>query len=129
MNSDLGLNLYYIRITINQIVNGDSCLGPKATTVAGGRHTIIVKTCGALYGCDWNAHDQLGLTCARDFLDNLQYVDSISNDRNEFKVYCGTPKLGTLSEIELQSLKLRSKLFSPLVSVTLVKLEWLLELA
>ncbi|KAI9584138.1 hypothetical protein GQX74_010473 [Glossina fuscipes] len=104
-------------------------LGCSLYKAAGGRHTIIVKTCGALYGCGWNAHDQLGLTCARDFLDNLQYVDSIPNDRNKFKVYCGTPKLGTLSETELQSFKLRSKLFSPLVSVTLVKLESLLELA
>ncbi|KAI9584841.1 RCC1 domain-containing protein 1 [Glossina fuscipes] len=63
---------------------------PPIKVVAGGRHIIIVKTCGALYGCGWNAHNQLGLTSARDFVDNFQYVDSISNDLKKFKVYCGS---------------------------------------
>uniref|UniRef100_A0A1A9ZSV5 RCC1 domain-containing protein 1 n=1 Tax=Glossina pallidipes TaxID=7398 RepID=A0A1A9ZSV5_GLOPL len=70
--------------------NVSSC--PPIKVVAGGRHTIVVKSCGSLYGCGWNAHNQLGLICARDFVDNFQYIDSISNDRTELvnKVYCGS---------------------------------------
>uniref|UniRef100_A0A1A9W5P2 RCC1 domain-containing protein 1 n=1 Tax=Glossina brevipalpis TaxID=37001 RepID=A0A1A9W5P2_9MUSC len=58
--------------------------------LAGGRHTLIIKNCGALFACGWNAHSQLGLTSDRDYVDNLQYVLSISKHLMESKVYCGS---------------------------------------
>lgn len=73
----------------NESDEKNSCSPLKV--VAGGRHTIILMTCGSVYVSGWNKYGQLGIEKCKEYCDSFTFLLEFSDKSNlqNKQIICG----------------------------------------